>query len=54
VSFAGTEQFLDAPVKHYSTGMHARLAFAAAAHLEKDILLLDKVLAVGDVAFQRK
>jgi lipopolysaccharide transport system ATP-binding protein len=54
VDFAGTERFLDTPVKFYSTGMHARLAFAVAAHLETDILLVDEVLAVGDAAFQRK
>jgi lipopolysaccharide transport system ATP-binding protein len=54
VSFAGTERFLDTPVKHYSTGMHTRLAFAVAAHLETDILLVDEVLAVGDAAFQKK
>ncbi len=54
VSFAGTEQFLDTPVKRYSTGMHTRLAFSVAAHLETDILLVDEVLAVGDAAFQRK
>lgn len=54
VSFAGIEQFLDTPVKRYSTGMHARLAFAVAAHLETEILLVDEVLAVGDAQFQRK
>jgi lipopolysaccharide transport system ATP-binding protein len=54
VAFAGTERFLDTPVKHYSTGMHTRLAFAVAAHLETDILLVDEVLAVGDAAFQKK
>jgi lipopolysaccharide transport system ATP-binding protein len=54
VSFAETGRFLDTPVKHYSTGMHMRLAFAVAAHLETQILLVDEVLAVGDAAFQRK
>jgi len=54
VEFAGTELFLDTPVKHYSSGMYVRLAFAVAAHLEPDILVVDEVLAVGDVAFQRK
>jgi len=54
VSFAGVEQFLDTPVKHYSTGMYLRLAFAVAAHLEPEILLVDEVLAVGDSGFQRK
>ncbi len=54
VAFAGTESFLDTPVKHYSSGMHVRLAFAVAAHLEPAILVIDEVLAVGDAAFQRK
>ena len=54
VAFAETEKFLDTPVKHYSSGMYVRLAFAVAAHLEPEILLVDEVLAVGDVAFQRK
>ncbi|HEY9283745.1 MAG TPA: ABC transporter ATP-binding protein [Pyrinomonadaceae bacterium] len=54
VAFAETERFLDTPVKHYSSGMYLRLAFAVAAHLETEILLLDEVLAVGDAAFQRK
>jgi lipopolysaccharide transport system ATP-binding protein len=54
VAFAGTEQFVDTPVKHYSTGMYLRLAFAVAAHLEADILLVDEVLAVGDLEFQKK
>ncbi len=54
VDFAEIEQFLDVPVKHYSSGMYVRLAFAVAAHLESEILILDEVLAVGDVAFQRK
>jgi lipopolysaccharide transport system ATP-binding protein len=53
-SFAEVERFLDTPVKHYSSGMAVRLAFAVAAHLVADILLVDEVLAVGDVAFQRK
>ena len=54
VAFAETGQFLDTAVKHYSTGMTVRLAFAVAAHLEPEILLIDEVLAVGDIAFQRK
>jgi lipopolysaccharide transport system ATP-binding protein len=54
VAFAEVERFLDTPVKHYSTGMYLRLAFAVAAHLQCEILLVDEVLAVGDVAFQRK
>lgn len=54
VSFSEVERFIDTPVKHYSTGMYLRLAFAVAAHLEPEILLVDEVLAVGDVAFQRK
>jgi lipopolysaccharide transport system ATP-binding protein len=54
VAFAETEKFLDTPVKRYSSGMYVRLAFAVAAHLEPEILLVDEVLAVGDVAFQRK
>jgi len=54
VAFAEIERFLDTPVKHYSTGMYLRLAFAVAAHLEPEILLVDEVLAVGDAAFQRK
>lgn len=54
VTFADLEEFLDTPVKHYSSGMYVRLAFAVAAHLEPDILLVDEVLAVGDQAFRRK
>jgi len=54
VAFAGVERFLDTPVKHYSSGMYLRLAFAVAAHLEPDILVVDEVLAVGDVQFQAK
>ena len=54
VAFAGTEAFLDTPVKHYSTGMYMRLAFAVAAHLETDTLIVDEVLAVGDAEFQKK
>src|SRR5262249_36133263 len=54
VAFAETEKFLDMPVKHYSSGMYVRLAFAVAAHLEPEILIVDEVLAVGDVAFQKK
>lgn len=54
VDFSEIEKFLDTPVKHYSSGMYVRLAFAVAAHLEPEILLVDEVLAVGDVAFQKK
>jgi lipopolysaccharide transport system ATP-binding protein len=54
VDFAEVEQFIDTPVKHYSSGMYLRLAFAVAAHLEPEILLVDEVLAVGDARFQRK
>ncbi len=54
VAFAGVEQFLDTPVKHYSSGMYVRLAFSVAAHMEPDILLVDEVLAVGDAQFQKK
>jgi lipopolysaccharide transport system ATP-binding protein len=54
VAFAETEKFLDTPVKHYSSGMYVRLAFAIAAHLEPEILLVDEVLAVGDAQFQKK
>lgn len=54
VGFAETEKFLDTPVKHYSSGMYLRLAFAVAAHLDPQILLVDEVLAVGDVKFQKK
>ena len=54
VSFAEVEQFVDTPVKHYSSGMHLRLAFAVAAHLQPEILLIDEVLAVGDASFQKK
>lgn len=54
VAFAEVERFLDMPVKHYSSGMYVRLAFAVAAHLESDVLLVDEVLAVGDTIFQAK
>ena len=54
VDFAEIERFIDTPVKHYSSGMYLRLAFAVAAHLEPEILLVDEVLAVGDAAFQKK
>src|SRR6266478_555815 len=54
VAFAAVEQFLDTPVKRYSSGMYVRLAFAVAAHLEPEILIVDEVLAVGDAAFQKK
>ncbi len=53
VAFAGVERFLDTPIKRYSSGMHLRLAFAVAAHMETEILLVDEVLAVGDAEFQR-
>lgn len=54
VEFAGVERFIDTPLKRYSSGMQVRLAFAVAAHLEPEILIIDEVLAVGDAAFQRK
>jgi lipopolysaccharide transport system ATP-binding protein len=54
VAFAEVERFLDTPVKHYSSGMYVRLAFAVAAHLEPEILIVDEVLAVGDAKFQKK
>jgi lipopolysaccharide transport system ATP-binding protein len=54
VAFAGVEKFVDTPAKHYSSGMYVRLAFAVAAHLEAEILLVDEVLAVGDLEFQGK
>lgn len=54
VAFAEIEQFIDTPVKHYSSGMYVRLAFAVAAHLEPEILFVDEVLAVGDASFQKK
>ncbi|HLT20443.1 MAG TPA: polysaccharide ABC transporter ATP-binding protein [Thermomicrobiales bacterium] len=54
VDFSGVEKFLDTPVKRYSSGMYVRLAFAVAAHLDADILLVDEVLSVGDAEFQRK
>ncbi|RKY23511.1 MAG: ABC transporter ATP-binding protein, partial [Planctomycetota bacterium] len=54
VDFSGLEKFIDTPVKRYSSGMYVRLAFAVAAHLEPEILLVDEVLAVGDVEFQKK
>jgi ABC-type polysaccharide/polyol phosphate transport system ATPase subunit len=54
VAFAELAQFIDTPVKHYSSGMYVRLAFAVAAHLEPEILLVDEVLAVGDINFQKK
>lgn len=54
VDFSGVKQFIDTPIKRYSSGMYVRLAFAVAAHLEPEILIVDEVLAVGDLAFQRK
>ena len=54
VDFAGVENYIDTPVKRYSSGMYVRLAFAVAAHLEPDILIVDEVLAVGDIEFQKK
>ncbi|MBU2530359.1 MAG: ABC transporter ATP-binding protein, partial [Elusimicrobia bacterium] len=54
VEFSGVKQFMDTPVKRYSSGMYVRLAFAVAAHMEPDILLVDEVLAVGDAEFQKK
>jgi lipopolysaccharide transport system ATP-binding protein len=54
ISFAGVEKYVDTPVKRYSTGMYVRLAFAVAAHLDPDILIIDEVLAVGDAEFQKK
>tara|TARA_X000000950_G_scaffold144403_1_gene178726 strand:+ start:4359 stop:5591 length:1233 start_codon:yes stop_codon:yes gene_type:complete len=54
VEFSGVEKFIDTPVKHYSSGMYVRLAFAVAAHLEPEILIIDEVLAVGDAEFQNK
>ena len=54
VEFSGVDQFLDTPVKRYSSGMYVRLAFAVAAHLEPEILIVDEVLSVGDASFQKK
>ncbi|MEO8679087.1 MAG: ABC transporter ATP-binding protein [Vicinamibacterales bacterium] len=54
VDFSGVSKFIDTPVRHYSSGMYVRLAFAVAAHLEPEVLLVDEVLAVGDAAFQRQ
>lgn len=54
IAFSGVEKFIDTPVKHYSSGMYVRLAFSVAAHLDPEILIIDEVLAVGDVEFQRK
>jgi lipopolysaccharide transport system ATP-binding protein len=54
VDFAGISKFMETPVKHYSSGMYVRLAFAVAAHLRTEVLLIDEVLAVGDAAFQKK
>jgi lipopolysaccharide transport system ATP-binding protein len=54
VAFSGVERFLETPVKHYSSGMYLRLAFSVAAHFEPEVLLLDEIIAVGDLAFQEK
>ncbi|MBK9568933.1 MAG: ABC transporter ATP-binding protein [Chitinophagaceae bacterium] len=54
IEFSGVEKFIDTPLKHYSSGMQLRLAFSVAAHLEPEILLIDEVLAVGDIEFQKK
>src|SRR3569832_2323849 len=54
VDFSGVERYVDTPVKHYSSGLYVRLAFAVAAHLEPEILIVDEVLVVGDVKFQEK
>src|SRR5207249_1568060 len=54
IAFANVEMFLDTPVKHYSSGMYMRLAFAVAAHLEPEVLVVDEVLAVGDAVFQKR
>lgn len=54
IAFSGVEEFIDTPVKHYSSGMKVRLAFSVAAHLEPEILIIDEVLAVGDAEFQKK
>ncbi len=54
MAFSEVEKFIDTPVKRYSSGMYLRLAFAVAAHLEPEILVVDEVLAVGDAEFQRK
>jgi lipopolysaccharide transport system ATP-binding protein len=54
INFSGVERYVDTPVKRYSSGMYVRLAFAVAAHLESEILIVDEVLAVGDAEFQKK
>src|SRR5690242_450035 len=54
IEFSGVERFIDTPVKRYSSGMYARLAFSVATHLDPEILIVDEVLSVGDAAFQRK
>ena len=54
INFSGVERYIDTPVKRYSSGMYVRLAFAVAAHLESEILIVDEVLAVGDAEFQKK
>lgn len=53
VEFSGVDRYIDTPVKRYSSGMYVRLAFAVAAHLESEILILDEVLSVGDAEFQK-
>ena len=54
IAFSGVERFLETPVKHYSSGMYLRLAFSVAAHFEPEVMLIDEVIAVGDMAFQKK
>jgi lipopolysaccharide transport system ATP-binding protein len=54
IEFSECRQFIDTPVKRYSSGMYVKLAFSVAAHLDSDIIIMDEVLAVGDVAFQKK